>query len=442
MQCQIFSCKIKKQREKRKHFIDTKVGRFLKQIVVHGQRNETTVALLEDGKLTEFFVERPNVRKLVGNIYKGRVSNVLPGMGAAFVDIGLEKNAFLYIDDLLPAHLEQQPKVKPSIDKLVRAGDEILVQIVREPVGTKGARVTTHYALTGRWLVYMPMAGYIALSKKIESEEERRRLKAFGDQLCREGEGLILRTVAEGADYEALESDMQMLRTRWQRISAAADALPAPCEVYTDVELVPRLIRDIVTDEIDEIVVDDAERMQEARAMLESVAPQLTERVRLHQGKQNVMEAFHIREQLEKALQPKQWLASGGYLVIDQTEALTVIDVNTGKYTGSTNLEETVLTTNIEAAGEIARQLRLRDIGGIIIIDFIDMEQEEHRERIVQALEASVQNDRTKAHIVGWTKLGLLEMTRKKVREQKDTLFFVPCKACGGRGKVRSSTIF
>jgi ribonuclease G len=413
----------------------------LKQLVVHGHRDETTVALLEDSKLTEFFVERPNVRKLVGNIYKGRVVNVLPGMGAAFVDIGIEKNAFLYIDDLLPAHLEHQPKVKPSIDTLVRVGDELLVQIAREPVGSKGARVTTHYALTGRWLVYMPEAGYIALSKKIEDEEERRRLKGMGDRLCGGREGVILRTVAEGAPYEALESDMLVLRKRWQRIAASSQRVKAPCEVYTDVELFPRLIRDIVTERIDEIIVDHSDRLQEAKRMLELVDPQLVERVRLHEGKSSIIEAYGVKEQLEKALQPKQWLASGGYLVIDQTEALTVIDVNTGKYIGTTNLEETVLTTNIEAAEEIARQLRLRDIGGIIVIDFIDMELEENRRRIIEALEDAVRKDRTKAHIVGWTKLGLLEMTRKKVREQKDMLFFVPCKACSGRGKVRSSSL-
>lgn len=413
----------------------------LKQIVVHGRRDETTVALLEDGKLTEFFVERPNVRKLVGNIYKGRVVNVLPGMGAAFVDIGLEKNAFLYIDDLLPAHLEHQPKVKPSIDTLVRAGDELLVQIVREPVGTKGARVTTHYALTGRWLVYMPEAGYIALSKKIEEEEERRRLKALGEKLCQEREGVILRTVANGEAFEALEGDMNLLRERWRRIEAMAARAAAPSEVYTDEELLPRLIRDVVNEQMDEMVVDSPERLREAKRMLETIAPQLAERVRLHEGGKPVMEAFGVKNQLELALQPKQWLASGGYLVIDQTEALTVIDVNTGKYTGTTNLEETVLTTNIEAAEEIARQLRLRDIGGIIVIDFIDMELEENRRRIIEALEAAVQKDRTKAHIVGWTKLGLLEMTRKKVREQKDMMFFVPCKTCGGRGKVRTSAL-
>lgn len=413
----------------------------MKQIVVHGHRDETTVALLEDGKLTEFFVERPNVRKLVGNIYKGRVVNVLPGMGAAFVDIGIEKNAFLYIDDLLPAHLEHQPKVKPSIDTLVSAGDELLVQIVREPVGTKGARVTTHYSLTGRWLVYMPKAGYIALSKKIDDEEERRRLKSLGERLCTGEEGVILRTVASGEGWEALASDMEMLRSRWQRIEKTSAALKAPCEVHTDVELVPRLIRDIVTDQMDEMIVDHAERMHEARRMLESVAPHLVDRVRLHKGAKSVIEQYGVREQLEQALQPKQWLASGGYVVIDQTEALTVIDVNTGKYTGSTNLEETVLTTNIEAAEEIARQLRLRDIGGIIIIDFIDMELEENRRRIVEALEAAMQKDRTKAHIVGWTKLGLLEMTRKKVREQMDMMFFVPCKACSGRGKIRAISL-
>jgi len=413
----------------------------VKQIVVHGHRDETTVALLEDGKLTEFFVERPNVRKLVGNIYKGRVVNVLPGMGAAFVDIGLEKNAFLYIDDLLPAHVEHQPKVKPSIDTLVREGDELLVQIVREPVGTKGARVTTHYALTGRWLVYMPEAGYIALSKKIENDEERRRLKSFGERLCRDKEGVILRTVADGESFEALEGDMNALRERWRRIVAGEKRTRAPAEVYTDVDLLPRLLRDIVNGQMDEIVVDTEERAIEAKRILESMAPQLVERVKRHDGKRHIVEDYGIKEQLEKALQPKQWLESGGYLVIDQTEALTVIDVNTGKYTGSTNLEETVLTTNVEAAEEIARQLRLRDIGGIIVIDFIDMELEANRNRIIEALEAAVQKDRTKAHIVGWTKLGLLEMTRKKVREQKDMLFFVPCKACGGRGKVRSSSL-
>jgi len=436
VQSPTFSCKMEE------HFLQGEAGTSsLKRIVVHGHRDETTVALLEDGKLTEFFVERPNVRKLVGNIYKGKVVNVLPGMGAAFVDIGIEKNAFLYIDDLLPAHLEHQPKVKPSIDTLVRAGDELLVQIVREPVGTKGARVTTHYALTGRWLVYMPEAGYVALSKKIEDEEERKRLKALGERLCSGKEGVILRTVANGEGFEALESDMKLLRERWKRIEASASRLQAPNEVYADVELVPRLIRDIVTDQIDDIVVDEPDRLQEAKRMLESIAPRLADRVRLHEDRKTIIEAYGVKDQLELALQPKQWLASGGYVVIDQTEALTVVDVNTGKYTGSTNLEETVLTTNVEAAEEIARQLRLRDIGGIIVIDFIDMELEENRRRIIEALEAAVQKDRTKAHIVGWTKLGLLEMTRKKVREQKDMLFFVPCKACGGRGKIRSSSL-
>ncbi len=413
----------------------------MKQIVVHGHRDETTVALLEDGKLAEFYVERPNVRKLVGNIYKGRVVNVLPGMGAAFVDIGLEKNAFLYIDDLLPAHLEQQPKVKPPIDTLVKKGDEFVVQIVREPVGTKGARVTTHYALTGRWLVYMPEAGYVALSKRIEGDDERKRLKSFGDRLCRGREGVILRTVASGESYEALEGDMDMLRARWERIAAEGKRARAPREMYHDVELVPRLIRDIVTEETDELVVDHEERLREARRMLQTVAPNLLGRVKLHEGPKPINELYGVREQLEKSFEAKQWLSSGAYLVIDQTEALTVIDVNTGKYTGTTNLEETVFATNIEAAREIARLLRLRDIGGIIIIDFIDMEREEHRQQIMEELEKAVRGDRTKAHVVGWTKLGLLEMTRKKVRDHKDMLFFHACKHCGGSGRVRSSAL-
>ncbi len=412
----------------------------MKQIVVHSHKEETTVALLEDGKLTEFYVERPSVRKLVGNIYKGRVGNVLPGMGAAFVDIGIGKNAFLYIDDLLPAHLEQQPEVKPPIETLVKPGDELLVQIVREPLGGKGARVTTHYALTGRWLVYMPQAGYVALSKKIESEEERRRLKSVGERLCRPGEGVILRTVAEGESEQSLEIDMSVLRDQWQRIVQSAERAKAPRELFHDVELVPRLIRDIFSEQTDEFIVDNKEQLLQAHRILESIAPGLRERVHHHTGKEPINEVFQVRKQLEQALQPKQWLSSGGYLVVDQTEALTVIDVNTGKFTGTTNLEETVFATNIEAVSEIARLLRLRDIGGIIIIDFIDMEFEEHKRRIIQALEEAVRRDRTKSHIIGWTKLGLLEMTRKKVRENKDTLYFEPCKACGGRGKIQTRT--
>ncbi|WP_274362627.1 Rne/Rng family ribonuclease [Paenibacillus thermotolerans] len=410
----------------------------MKQIVVHSHSEETTVALLEDGKLSEFYVERPSVRKLVGNIYKGRVGNVLPGMGAAFVDIGIGKNAFLYVDDLLPAHLDKQPEVKPPIETLVKPGDELLVQIVREPVGNKGARVTTHYALTGRWLVYMPEAGYCALSKKIESEEERRRLKAIGERLCLQGEGVILRTVAEGESEQSLEMDMRVLRERWQRIVKSGERSKAPRELFHDVELVPRLIRDIFSDETDQFIVDNEEQLIEAEQILDTIAPRLKERLLLHSGQEPINEAYNVRKQLEQAFQPKLWLESGGYLVIDQTEALTVIDVNTGKYTGESSLEETVFATNIEAVWEIARLLRLRDIGGIIIIDFIDMELEENRKRIIETLGEAVRGDRTKTHIIGWTKLGLLEMTRKKVRENKDILYFEPCKACGGRGKIQT----
>jgi ribonuclease G len=410
----------------------------LRQIVVHTLKDETTVALLEDGKLSEFYVERPSVKKLVGNIYKGRVGNVLPGMGAAFVDIGIGKNAFLYVDDLLPAHLERQPEVKPPIEELVKPGDELLVQIVREPLGGKGARVTTHCALTGRWLVFMPEAGYVALSKKIDSDEERKRLKAIGEKLCQDGEGVILRTVAAGEEESSLEMDMSVLREQWKHIVQQAQRCKAPKELFHDVELVPRLIRDIFSEETDEFIVDNVQQMQQAHQILDTIAPKLRDRVLLHEGKQSVNEIYNVRKQLEQALQTKQWLASGGYLIIDQTEAMTVIDVNTGKYTGSTNLEETVFNTNIEAAWEIARLLRLRDIGGIIIIDFIDMELEEHRKRIIETLEEAVLRDRTKTHIVGWTKLGLLEMTRKKVRENKDALYFEACKACGGNGKIQT----
>jgi len=265
-------------------------------------------------------------------------------------------------------------------------------------------------------------------------------LKSVGERLCRPGEGVILRTVAEGESEQSLEMDMSVLRDQWQRIVQSAERARAPRELFHDVELVPRLIRDIFSEETDEFIVDDKEQLRQAHQVLESIAPRLRERVRLHTGKEAINEAFQVRKQLEQALQPKQWLSSGGYLVIDQTEALTVIDVNTGKFTGTTNLEETVFATNIEAVSEIARLLRLRDIGGIIIIDFIDMELDEHKRRIIQVLEEAVRRDRTKSHIIGWTKLGLLEMTRKKVREHKDTLYFEPCKACGGRGKIQTRT--
>jgi len=408
----------------------------MKQLFVHCARNATHTALLEDGRLTEFSVERSEGHSIVGNLYKGRVVNVLPGMQAAFVDIGLAKNAFLYVDDALHPHLDKQPKDKPSISELLKPGDETIVQVMKEPLGGKGARVTTHYSLPGRWLVYMPHADYVGVSKKIEQEQERSRLKNLAEQLREPGEGIILRTNAEGESAEALEEDLKALRSVWNDIRERGVAAAAPEELHRDFGLVQRMVRDVFTPDTEEVVIDDEAAYREAASYLRRTAPSLENRIRLYEESVPLYDKFGINEQLGKAFQPRIWLRSGGYLVWDRTEALTVIDVNTGKYTGTVDLEETVFRTNMEAALEIARLLRLRDVGGIVIVDFIDMEKEEHRHQVVQQLENSMKRDRTKCQVLGWTRLGLLEITRKKARANVESYFYETCAACKGKGKI------
>lgn len=408
----------------------------MKQLFVHSARNVTQSALLENGRLTEFSVERSEGSSLVGNLYKGRVVNVLPGMQAAFVDIGLAKNAFLYVDDVLHPHLDRQPKDKPLIADLLKPGDERIVQIMKDPLGGKGARVTTHYSLPGRWLVYMPFADYVGISKKIEQESERARLRQLAEQLRKPGEGVILRTNAEGETEEALAEDLKTLRRVWEDVLARGEKAQAPAELHRDFGLVQRIIRDVFTPDTEELVVDDEGAFREAAAYLRQAAPALEGRLRLYREAGPLYDKFGINEQLDKAFQPRIWLASGGYLVWDRTEALTVVDVNTGKYTGTVDLEETVFRTNMEAAEEIAHLLRLRDVGGIIVVDFIDMEREEHRQQVVQQLESTMKRDRTKSQVLGWTRLGLLEITRKKARANVESYFYETCQACKGRGKI------
>lgn len=389
----------------------------MKQMIVHCEHNKSQVAIVEDKQVVEYYVEHPQTKQLVGNMYVGRVVNVLPGMQAAFVDIGQGKNAFLYIDDVLHPHLDKQPKVKPSIAELLKPGQTIVVQVMKEPFGGKGARVTTHFSLPGRWLVYMPNADYVGVSRKIESESERTRLKHIGDDMRLPGEGIILRTVADGETREALENDLKFLREVWDGIVAKQHASPAPSEIHRDLDMMHRLVRDVFTRNTDEIIIDDASKGEELSRLIGIIAPDLHERVKVHRGGTPLYRQYHVQEQLDQAFQQRIRLASGGYIVIDPTEALTVIDVNTGKFIGSTDLEETVFQTNLEAAEQIPRLLRLRDIGGIIIVDFIDMQTERHRQQIVDRLEQGMKKDRTKNAVVGWTKLGLLEITRKKVRE-------------------------
>ncbi|MNJ47484.1 Ribonuclease G [compost metagenome] len=342
-------------------------------------------------------------------------------MQAAFVDIGQRKNAFLYIDDVLHPHLERQPKVKPPITELLQPGQEIIVQVVKDAIGNKGPRITTHYSLPGRWLVYMPSAAYVAVSKKIGEEDKRQRLKEIGEELRHEEEGLILRTVAELEERDAIANDLSLLRKQWAAIVEKGSDSIAPALLHQDLSMVQRLMRDVYSPGTDEIIMDCSERAEEAASFLELMLPGGPQPIKTHDKEIPLFEYYGVQHQLEKDFQRKVWLPGGGYLVWDQTEALTVIDVNTGKYIGGSSLEETVFQTNLEAAAEMARLIRLRDTGGIIIIDFIDMDRDEHRDAVLDKLHSCMQGDRTQHHILGWTRLGLLEMTRKRLREETAT---------------------
>lgn len=371
---------------------------------------------MENQRLVEYDVQHLEDKQRVGSIYLGCVVNVLPGMQAAFVDIGLEKNAFLYIDDLLPVNMDKQPRSKPSIADIVKRGQVLMVQVVKEPEGTKGARITTHFSIPGRWLVYMPDADYTAVSRKIESDVDRSRLKEIAESLRTDEEGLIVRTVAAGQSVQAIERDLGELRELWKNVKEKAEAGNAPLHVYQDLDLLPRLMRDVIDDDVQEVWIDSEQVYNEMRNLLNKQSPNLVERVRLYTNDDQaaIFDVYGIHDELNRLFRRKVWLPSGGYIVIDPTEALTVIDVNTGRFTGYSHLEETVFHTNMEAVKEIARLLRLRNIRGMIIVDFIDMNEVANRQAILDAFAHAVQSDRSKTIIVGWTKLGLLEITRKR----------------------------
>nr|WP_236588031.1 Rne/Rng family ribonuclease [Tumebacillus amylolyticus] len=398
-------------------------------------------AILEDGRTVEYYTERQATATLphVGNVYKGRVANILPGMQAAFVDIGSEKNAFLYLDDALPLYTGTlNPDRKPQISEVLKEGQEVLVQVTKEPVGTKGARVTANISLPGRHIVLMPNSPYVGVSRRIEQEAERERIRQAAERVRDPEVGVIVRTAAVGVADNLLEQDYHFLHGTWQRIKRQAKGAKVPELVYRDLDLFSRSVRDFFTEDVEELWIDDLEAFEAARDLLRHSSPGLFDRVKLYRGRENLFAAHRIDQDLEKALKRKVWLKSGGYLVIDQTEALTVIDVNTGKFVGTSSLEETVFKTNVEATREITRQLRLRDIGGIIIIDFIDMRDAGHKEQIVQELEKALRRDRTRSHVLGMTQLGLIEMTRKKVRQSLDEVLHRPCPTCDGKGKVLS----
>lgn len=410
-----------------------------KEIIINVTKEETKAAVLEKGQLMEVYLERALHSRLAGNIYKGRVENILPGMQAAFVNIGLERNAFLHIEDLLknPIHPEIEEKRKVlSIQNLLQEGQEILVQVVKEPVGTKGARVSTQITLPGRYAVLFPNMDCLGVSKRIHRERERERLKAIGEEVRIPGTGLIIRTAAEGVSKEDLQEDVRALYHMWQEILEKAAKTSAPALLHREAELVSWVLRDLFSEDVERVVINDPKTYKRALNLLEVIGPHLKTRVVLHEA--DLWSELGIEQEINRALRPKVWLKNGGYLVIEETEALTVIDVNTGKYTGTKNFAETAFRTNMEAATEIARQLRLRNLGGIIIIDFIDMESPEHKNEVLKHLEKELEKDKTQTFVLGLTRLGLVELTRKKVRPSLSSILERPCPYCAGKGKILS----
>lgn len=419
-----------------------------KEILVSTRQDETRAAVLEDGDLVEVYFERPINQRLVGNIYKGKVENVLPGMQAAFVNIGLERNAFLYVDDaVVPEQVEgdEEEEVTETLPRnltirdVLRVNQDVIVQVAKEPMGQKGARVTRRITLPGRYLVYMPTVDYVGVSRRIHDEKERDRLRKLAEAVKPPGVGVIVRTVAEGKSEKEFEQDMGFLDQLWSRILAKSKKVSAPAVLHRDMGLVYRVVRDLFSEEVERLYVDDRHTRDKVLDLLAYVSPHLKNRVSLFSGVgKSMFEARDLESKIEQALKRRVWLKSGGYIVIDHTEALTVIDVNTGKYVGGVDLADTVYHTNLEAAEEIAKQLRLRDIGGIIIVDFIDMEKAEHKSEVLRVLEEALKRDRTKAHVLGITQLGLVEMTRKKVRQGLEVTLTRTCPYCDGRGRVLS----
>ncbi len=411
-----------------------------KEIIANVEPYETRVAVLDDGKLINLFIERGE--PLAGNIYKGRVANVLPGMEAAFVDIGLERNAFLHVGDIRSQRLAgeevEESFGRGAIAERLRAGQEILVQVTKEPMGSKGARVTTYVALPAYYLVLMPTVNYVGVSRRIENEQERRRLRQLADRVRPKGMGVIVRTAAEGATEKELADDIQFLLQIWNRVEERSRASKAPALVYQDLRLIRRVVRDQFTDEVTRFLIDSPEEFRRVQDLLNSFASKLKSRVQLYREAEPIFEHTGVEKEIEKALHRKIWLKSGGYIVIDRTEALTVIDVNTGKFVGKTDLATTIFRTNMEAVGEIVRQITLRDIGGIILADFIDMENEGHRKQVLAALHEAARRDRSKFHIIDLTQLGLVEITRKRVHQDLEEVMRMPCPYCEGRGRVLS----
>jgi len=430
-----------------------------KELVINTTSHETRIALLENGHIAELYIERNRELGIVGNIYRGRVIRVLPGMQAAFVDIGLDKAAFLYVADVLDemeavehyvevGHRhdqhndetgEERPPL-PPIEELLQEGQEILVQVAKEPIGTKGARITSHISLPGRNLVYMPTVDHVGISRRIENEEERERLRHLVDVMRPAGTGFIVRTAAEMREGDELRTDMDYLVNLWDQISERCEDTSAPCLIHSDLDVTSKVLRDILTEDVTRIIVDSPVEHNKIVQFLDTFMPGHNFQAEQYHGSEPIFDTFGLEVEIARALGRKVWLKSGGYIIIEQTEALTAVDVNTGRFVGKHNLEDTILKTNLEAVREIAFQLRLRNIGGLIIIDFIDMEKEPHREKVHGALEEALKHDKAKTNILKISELGLVEMTRKRVRESIGRTLCEACPYCEGKGYVKSRT--
>ncbi|MDE0458304.1 MAG: ribonuclease G [Chromatiales bacterium] len=445
------------------------------ELLVNVTPRETRVALIESGALQEIFIERAHRRGLVGNIYKGRVCRVLPGMQAAFVDIGLDRAAFLHASDIADADARQVHDAPApgtnattpasmlrngaSITDLVRDGQEVLVQVIKDPLGTKGARLTTHVSIPSCYLVYMPGGGTIGVSQRIEDEDERKRLREMVRESARRADGngsertpdddpgedwnpedgYIVRTAAEGCPDAVVAADMAFLRRLWTSVNARAAAVNGPGIVHEDLSLVIRTLRELSATTIERVRIDSHETHERVLDFTGRFLPEMSPRIELYTGEGPILELYAVEDEIQKSLHRKVQLKSGGHIVIDQTEAMTTVDVNTGGFVGHRNFEETIFKTNLEAAQTIARQLRLRNLGGIIIIDFIDMGNEAHKRQVLRALEKALARDHTRTHISNVSPLGLVEMTRKRTRESLEHVLCDPCPTCSGRGSIKSA---
>ena len=406
-----------------------------REILVNCSPEETRVAVLEDNILIELLIERSESEKIVGNVYKGKIENVLPGISSAFVNIGLEKNAYLYVSDVIPTAGHHS---SAQIEKMIARNETIMLQVAKEAIGTKGVKVTMDISLPGRFLVYMPQAEHLGVSKNIENRAERDRLRSIIESCAPEKGGVIIRTEAEGADEEALRREMAYLIRLWDSVQKRYESGPTPSLVHRDLGLVFQTVRDVFTENTSIFLVDSRSEYKDLMDFLDNISPELKARVKLYEGKTPLFQAFHIEKQIEKLRSARVDLPSGGYIIIQEAEGLCAIDVNTGKFTGKKSQEETVTATNVEAAKEVGRQLRLRNIGGIIVIDFIDMRHARNRQKVTEVLADCTRDDRAKIKILPITRLGLIEMTRERKRESLFALLGEECPQCNASGRVLS----